>query len=204
MTTHESGIPDFLGWIPKSARIRVRSITTRATAGSSSCKLAEEAKVTIAWTTDLNTGIDVIDQQHRKIVDYINQLETCNRLNDRRVIGQVLTELVDYTVSHFAFEEKLQTDVGYKLAGPHKSIHELFIRRVSKYRQRYDAGEDVAGQLHSMLKTWLVHHIKRDDSAYVSSVKPSITRLIEDRSANGWVSRAIAAIFGHSDDAPKH
>jgi len=29
----------------------------------------------IEWTNDLNTGIDVIDSQHKRIVDYINELE---------------------------------------------------------------------------------------------------------------------------------
>jgi len=28
----------------------------------------------LQWTKDLNTGIDVIDTQHKQIVDYINQL----------------------------------------------------------------------------------------------------------------------------------
>lgn len=27
------------------------------------------------WTDQLNVGIDVIDQQHRRIVEYINQLD---------------------------------------------------------------------------------------------------------------------------------
>ena len=29
----------------------------------------------IVWSTELDTGIDVIDQQHRRIVDYINARE---------------------------------------------------------------------------------------------------------------------------------
>ena len=32
----------------------------------------------IAWNSELDTGIDVIDQQHRRIVDYINALEAAN------------------------------------------------------------------------------------------------------------------------------
>mgnify|MGYP000449754985 CR=1 FL=1 len=33
----------------------------------------------IVWTQDLNTGIDVLDNQHKRIVDYINQLGQYNR-----------------------------------------------------------------------------------------------------------------------------
>ncbi len=28
----------------------------------------------LEWTKDLDTGVTVIDKQHRRIVDYINQL----------------------------------------------------------------------------------------------------------------------------------
>ena len=151
--------------------------------------------MTIAWTPDLNTGIDVIDDQHMRIVDYINHLETANRQNDRHTIGQVLNELVDYTLSHFAFEESLQEDAGYRFAKPHKAIHDLFVRRVAKYQERYAGGEDVAEQLHGMLTTWLIHHIKRDDASYVADVKTSIASLVEDKKETGWLSRALGRFF---------
>ena len=154
--------------------------------------------MTIAWTADMNTGIDVIDDQHRRIVDYVNLLERANRHHTGTVVGQVLTDLVDYTTSHFAFEEKLQTDAGYKFAQPHKSVHDLFIKRVAKYRQRYDAGEDVGEQLHDMLKTWLIHHIKRDDADYVAAVNSKIAVLVHDKAEGGWLSRTLRTFF----DAP--
>lgn len=73
----------------------------------------------ILWTDDLNTGIDVIDRQHRRIVDYINDLELAKAKQDREAVGKVLDELVDYTLSHFAFEESLQEEAGYKYCKPH-------------------------------------------------------------------------------------
>ena len=30
------------------------------------------------WSSDLDTGIDVIDKQHQRIVDYLNELNTAN------------------------------------------------------------------------------------------------------------------------------
>ena len=68
--------------------------------------------MTIVWTKDLNTGIDVIDEQHKSIADYINNLERAIKQQDRTAVGQVLDELVDYTLSHFAFEESLQEEAG--------------------------------------------------------------------------------------------
>ncbi len=109
--------------------------------------------MTILWTTDLSTGIDVIDNQHKRIVDYINQLGDAIKQRNRISVGSVLDELVDYTVSHFAFEESLQEEAGYLYAKPHKAVHEMFIKRVAKYQEKHNAGEDIAPKLHGMLST---------------------------------------------------
>lgn len=151
--------------------------------------------MTILWTTDLSTGIDVIDNQHKRIVDYINQLGDAIKQRNRISVGSVLDELVDYTVSHFAFEESLQEEAGYLYAKPHKAVHEMFIKRVAKYQEKHNAGEDVAPQLHGMLSTWLIHHIKRDDMAYVSEVKASITSIVQDKKEGNWLSRSLGKFF---------
>lgn len=151
--------------------------------------------MTIVWTNDLNTGIDVIDEQHKSIADYINNLERAIKQQDRTAVGQVLDELVDYTLSHFAFEESLQEEAGYKFSKPHKAVHDMLAKRVATYQQRHRAGEDIAGPLHAMLCTWLVHHIKRDDMAYVSEVKASILNIVKDKHEGGWISRSLRRFF---------
>ena len=149
----------------------------------------------IAWTSDLNTGIDVIDEQHKSIVDYINELERATQLRDRAAIGHVLDELVDYTLSHFAFEESLQEEAGYKFSKPHKAVHDVLAKRVAAYQARHNAGEDIADQLHVMLCTWLVHHIKRDDMAYVSEVRANMINIVKDKNEGGWISRSLRRFF---------
>lgn len=129
----------------------------------------------LVWTKDLNTGIDVIDGQHRRFVDYINQLHDAHLKSDRTAIGEVIESLVDYTISHFGFEEMLMEDAGYEFLRPHKKVHELFIKRVSEYQMRFKAGEDVSEELHNLLSRWLFNHIRNDDAAYVSTVEAKKT-----------------------------
>ena len=143
----------------------------------------------------MNTGIDLIDNQHKRIVDYINQLENAVRQKDSHSVGIVLDELADYCLAHFGFEESLQEKAGYALAKPHKLIHETFAKRLARYQERYDAGEDVAKQLHDMLRIWLVQHIKRDDMAYVSVVKGRIDRVSGDKNDGDWLSRSVKGFF---------
>jgi len=49
----------------------------------------------MARTSDLETEIDVIDNQHMRIVDYINRMEEAIRQFDKLSVGQVLDELAD-------------------------------------------------------------------------------------------------------------
>ncbi|MCG7908078.1 MAG: bacteriohemerythrin, partial [Candidatus Thiodiazotropha taylori] len=85
----------------------------------------------LVWTKELETGIEVIDGQHERIVDYINKLHDARLNNDLSAIGDIIAATVDYTMSHFSFEEALIEDAGYEFVRPHKKVHELFIRRVS-------------------------------------------------------------------------
>jgi hemerythrin len=146
----------------------------------------------ILWTDDLNTGIDVIDKQHRRIVDYINDLELAKAKQDREVVGKVLEELVDYTLSHFAFEESLQEEAGYKYCKPHKKVHDLFVRRVNEYLERFRLGDDIVDEIHHMLTSWLINHIRRDDADYVAAVRANMIGIISEKEKNkdeGWFRR---------------
>jgi hemerythrin len=130
----------------------------------------------IIWNDTLNTGIGVIDSQHRRIVAYINALEEARLANDRTRVGSVIEQLIDYTQSHFGFEESLMEEAGYRFLKPHQKVHELFIRRVNGFTVRAAKGEDVAAELHSMLSTWLLNHIAHEDRDYAAAVK----RMTED------------------------
>ena len=126
----------------------------------------------LVWTEKLNIGVEVIDQQHRRIMEYINQLELANEtMYSSRDMGVLIHDLVDYTISHFGFEESLQEEAGYPFLKAHKKVHEMFTRRVSEFQSRFDRGENVSRELHNMLVTWLFNHIKVDDADYVKSVQ---------------------------------
>jgi hemerythrin len=126
----------------------------------------------LVWTEQLSVGIDVIDQQHRRIVEYINQLDDALVFgHSHEEIGSLINDLVDYTMTHFGFEESLQEEAGYPFLVSHKKVHELFAQRVTDYQTRFEKGEDVCKGLNSLLVTWLFNHIKRDDVDYSEFVK---------------------------------
>ncbi|MBU1213772.1 MAG: bacteriohemerythrin [Gammaproteobacteria bacterium] len=149
------------------------------------------------WSNDLDTGIEVIDKQHRRIVDLINELNSANESGDTAVINHVLGELVDYTLSHFSFEEELQEKANYPFSKAHKRVHEIFTKRVDEFQQRAAGGENVAPELLSMLKIWLVNHIKGDDADYVEAVVNALgVEIKKSDTSGGWLGSAMKKFFG--------
>jgi len=149
----------------------------------------------IKWTDDLNTHIQVIDSQHKRIVEYINTLDDISSSHDRVQVEKLLGELVDYTLSHFAFEESLMEDAGYSFINGHKRVHQLFVRRVGDFQQRFKMGEDIVDELLMMLTSWLINHIRSDDNDYVAIVKSSMEN-INTSSDDGWLKRSVNKFFG--------
>lgn len=146
---------------------------------------------TIVWRDELDTGIDVIDQQHRRIVAMINRLAegTPERLDE------VFSELVDYTLSHFAFEEELMEEAGYPFSAAHRRVHEVFTKRVNEYRMRFQAGEDVVDELKGMLSRWLFNHIRNDDKAYSEQVRRHLDQFARVHQQGGWLARTLKRLF---------
>lgn len=149
----------------------------------------------ITWQASLDTGIDVIDTQHRRILAMINELHHVQSSGDPEAVMGVIDELTDYTLSHFAFEEALMEDAGYAFARAHKRIHDIFAKRVQEYRARAAAGEDVGNELRSLLSRWLFNHIRTDDAHYVGAVKQRMNALAQDTAEDGWLRRSLRRFF---------
>lgn len=149
----------------------------------------------LMWTKDLETGIEVIDGQHERIVSYINKLHDARIQNDIKAVGDIIEATVDYTMSHFSFEEALIEDAGYEFVRPHKKVHELFIRRISEFQHRFKSGEDISEELHALLARWLFNHIKNDDAAYVKAVKSNIISITSDVKKSGWLANSFRKFF---------
>lgn len=147
------------------------------------------------WTQDLETGIHVIDDQHKRIINYINELDHAAQTGSAEEVQHVLEGLLDYTVTHFEFEEELQEKAGYPFLKAHQRVHEIFMKRIAAFRERANDGEDIVPELLSMLKVWLSSHIKGDDRDYVESVR----KVIGDdntKESSGWVGAMVKKFFG--------
>jgi hemerythrin len=149
----------------------------------------------IQWSDKYATGIKVIDGQHKRIIDYLNQLDAMDADSDKAAVREVLFHLLDYTLSHFAFEEALMDEAGYPAASIHQRTHDAFRKKIQEYQQRFAAGEKICEELITLLNNWLIDHIAEDDTSYVPYVRKHMPA-INGEVQSSWLKHKIGEIFG--------
>jgi hemerythrin len=145
------------------------------------------------------TGIETVDHQHQRLVDMVTQLDDVRKASHstlekkHNAVGSIVTEMIDYTISHFAFEESLMEEAQYKFFGAHKRIHALLIQRAGEYKERWLSGEDIADELYNVLSRWLFNHIQNDDKAFAPIVIEHMGTMGVANS--GWLTRLVHKFF---------
>ena len=124
----------------------------------------------VEWKDDYSVGIDSIDQQHKKLLNLINQLQTAvDYSTGEQFEREALDELVDYTKTHFTYEEGLMRDNDYPDFEPHKAQHEKMFEKVREVLAEYEQDQDTAmANAAEYLKDWLINHINGTDKEYSS------------------------------------
>ncbi len=126
------------------------------------------ARQYVEWKDEYSVGIDSIDRQHKKLIALINSLQTAvNYSAGAEYEQEALDELVDYTRTHFGYEEELMEKHGYPDFTTHRAEHELMISRVEQVLAEYKRNPDTAMQnAIDFLRDWLINHINGTDKQY--------------------------------------
>lgn len=122
----------------------------------------------IDWTDALSVGIKSIDDQHKVLMGYLNDLHDVSSGgggNDK--MKEILQSLVEYTVNHFAYEEDLFEKFKYPDIVAHKKAHVALVDQVGSFNEQFQAGNaKLSGDLFKFLRTWLNGHIRGTDKKY--------------------------------------
>lgn len=116
----------------------------------------------------LVTGNEMIDGQHKELIDKINKLlDSCEVGNDKLTAIKTLDYLADYTDFHFGEEEKLQESISYPGIEQHKKEHEKLRRVVEELHEMLEEQEGpteaFVAQVQENVINWLYNHIKGFD-----------------------------------------
>ncbi|MBZ0152073.1 MAG: bacteriohemerythrin [Planctomycetes bacterium] len=124
----------------------------------------------MAWNDKFSVGVDVIDQDHKKLVSMVNELyDAIQAGKGKEKVGPVLDGLIDYTKMHFAREEKFFAQTAYPDTAAHKKEHETLTKQVLDVQSKYKGGATSTLSLEVMnfLKNWLINHIQGSDKKYI-------------------------------------
>ena len=116
----------------------------------------------------LVTGNEMIDGQHKELIEKINQLLSACENGDGKVKAiQTLAYLSEYTEFHFGEEEKLQEEIDYPGIKEHKKEHEKLRETVKELHEMLEESEGpteaFVQQVEKNVVKWLYNHIKGFD-----------------------------------------
>lgn len=120
------------------------------------------------WNQTYSVNVKKFDDQHRKLVELINQLHDAMKSGEgNTMLGVVLQSLISYTATHFADEEKMMQANGYPDLAKHKAAHESLVKQVLDLQKKFQGGTEILTlPVMTFLKNWLVTHIQGEDKKY--------------------------------------
>jgi hemerythrin len=122
----------------------------------------------MTWNDNMSVGIPSIDEQHKKLVGMLNELSDAMKVGkDKEVLGPILDGLINYTATHFKYEEDLFDKTRYPEAFVHKREHEALVKQVLDIQSKYKAGAFALSiEVGDFLKKWLTNQILGTDKKY--------------------------------------
>ncbi len=128
----------------------------------------------IEWNNSLySVKVDQFDNDHKKLVQIINDLHTAMlKGQGKEKLNVILEELQAYTQYHFDAEEKKMVEVNFPGLEEHKTLHNDLIAKLSELIQDFKNGKrEVSIETFRFLKEWLFNHIQVVDKQYSSWLK---------------------------------
>lgn len=122
------------------------------------------------------TGIMAIDKEHARLFELVQQahdllnndilLDKSDRLTD------LISELINYTRTHFSHEEEYMESIHYEQLALHAAQHRKFEESLAEFdldslEEDYDGQNEAIQNLLDFLVNWLINHIMKVDMLYV-------------------------------------
>lgn len=122
----------------------------------------------IAWDDKYSVGVRELDNQHKQLISILGDLyDAMQAQKTNEVLGKILNQLVSYTKTHFATEERYMEQAGYPDLASQKREHAAFTQKVVDFKESFDSGRTALSvSLASFVKDWLFSHISGSDKKY--------------------------------------
>ena len=130
---------------------------------------------TISWEPSMTTGVDSLDNQHKQLIAWLNDLLSAMSVGrGRGEVESLLDKLGGYAAMHFGHEEDCMARYNCPVAAMNAAQHKDFVATFSSFREEFDrdgATAHLVVRVESELMRWLSGHIKRTDTQLAPCVK---------------------------------
>lgn len=134
----------------------------------------------VVWDNNYNTGIELIDTQHKQLIVLTNELYTACRDNRdvlHAAFKEAMSRMVKYVRFHFDAELKLLKAINYPDYQNHKKKHDILVKDILDTAKDYNEGKKfVPNNFVRVLREWILSHIAVEDKAYSFFVKERIRK----------------------------
>jgi len=134
----------------------------------------------VTWSSTYSVGIKIIDEQHKKLLDLVNDMfnhVVGNEAAERAYFKKIIRQAVEYIKVHFSTEEKILIATKFPGYAEHKKSHDTFILAVVDNIRAFDSGKKMnLCYFTHFLKDWVLTHIAIMDKEYFDFLKKNALR----------------------------
>lgn len=125
------------------------------------------------WDDSCKIGITEVDQDHKQLVDLINDLyEAMQDGSGGALLLPIFSALKHYTETHFAKEEQYMVECGAPDQEQHFQEHKRMVAKLAELESRHRQGEAaISLQTLTFLRDWLKNHICVVDQAMAAQLR---------------------------------
>ena len=120
----------------------------------------------IVWKPEYSVGNAAIDQEHKRLIEQINQVYgQLDMPMDTVTIESMLADIQTDISTHFALEELLMQEAGFKEFDDHRKDHERLLDQIHDmifhFAEDPESGKEL---LINGLSDWFSHHFTSFDA----------------------------------------
>jgi len=134
----------------------------------------------IVWSNSYSMGVKLIDDQHKGLVKFVNDLfdhANGKEKEEKLYFSTVIQQAVQYIKDHFQAEERLMIGTKFPGYAEHKKVHDEFTLMVVKSVKEFESGKRlVLEKFAYFLKDWVLTHIAVMDVKYAEYFKKIAVR----------------------------
>ncbi|MCS7298855.1 MAG: hemerythrin family protein [Spirochaetia bacterium] len=134
----------------------------------------------LSLTPDLIVGVELIDDQHRELIDRINKFIDAISVSDSNVLASELENIfdfmLDYAQSHFSDEENLMDQHKCPILDIQKMQHQFFVMEARKLKfdlKTKGLTSELIQKSQKILVEWIKSHISGMDKKIKDCVHKS-------------------------------